>query len=67
MGLVKQALYKVIGRAVPTWKELTEVMLDIEIALNNRPLSYVEDDIQLQTLTPNVLVNSGTHYPRTRC
>eukprot|EP00795_Rhopilema_esculentum_P008006 gene8006-13915_t len=61
VGLVKQALYKIIGCAVLTWKELTEVMLDIEITLNSRPLSYVEDDIQLPTLTPNVLVYGGPH------
>ena len=61
VGLVKQALYKVTGRAVLTWKELTEVVLDIEIALNNRPLSYMEDDIQLPTLTPNVLVYGESH------
>ena len=34
IGLVKRA-------------ELKEVLLDIEIALNERPLSYVEDDVQL--------------------
>ena len=30
--------------------------MDSEIALNNRPLSYVEDDIQLPILTPNVMM-----------
>jgi hypothetical protein len=29
--------------------------LDVEVALNNRPLSYVEDDLQLPVLTPNAL------------
>ena len=32
------------------------VLLDVEVALNNQPLSYVEDDIQLPTLTPNALL-----------
>ena len=27
-------------------------MLDVEVALNDRPLSYVEDDVQLPVLTP---------------
>jgi hypothetical protein len=31
-------------------------MLDIELVLNNRPLSYVEDDIQIPILTPNNLM-----------
>ena len=39
-----------------SWSELEEVILDIELALNNRPLSYVEDDVQLPILTPNVMM-----------
>jgi hypothetical protein len=31
-------------------------LLDVEVALNNRPLSYVEDDLQLPVLTPNSLM-----------
>ena len=50
VGLVKRALYrrasKSSGRAKLTWNEFEEVILDVEIALNNRPLSYVEDDIR---------------------
>ena len=56
VGIVKQALYKSVGRAILTWKELEEVMLDVEVAINNRPLSYVEDDVQLPLLTPNVML-----------
>ena len=56
VGLVKQALYKSIGGANLTWSELEEVILDSEIALNNRPLSYVEEDIQLPVLTPQSMM-----------
>ena len=52
MGLVKRALYKSIGRASLFWNELEEVLLDVEITLNNRPLDYIEDDVQLPILTP---------------
>ena len=31
-------------------------MLDVEVAINNRPLSYVEDDVQLPLLNPNVMI-----------
>eukprot|EP00794_Sanderia_malayensis_P014442 gene14442-biopygen11541 len=55
VGLVKQSLYKTIGNANLKWSELEEVIIDIEVALNNRPLSYVEDDIQLPILTPNAI------------
>ena len=35
---------------------MQEVILDVVVALNNRPLGYVEDDFQLPTLTPNTLL-----------
>jgi hypothetical protein len=56
IGLVKQSFYKVVGRSSLTWKELQEVILDVEICLNNRPLAYVEDDHELPVLTPNAMV-----------
>ena len=56
VGLVKQALYKLSRRAKLTWNEFEDVILDVEIALNNRPLSYIEDDIQLPVLTPNSMM-----------
>ena len=54
--VVKQSLYKTVGRACLTRDELEEVVLDLEIHLNNRPLSYVEDDIELPIITPNALM-----------
>ena len=54
--LVKQSLYKVIGKANLKLPELKEVMLDVETILNNRPLSYVENDIQMPELTLNVMI-----------
>ena len=53
IGLMKAAFYKTVGQDLLTWEELTEVLLDIEVTLNNRPLSYLEGDVQLPTLTPN--------------
>ena len=50
---MKQALYKSIGHGNLRWKELEEVLLDVETTINNRPLSYVEDDVQMPVLTPN--------------
>ena len=35
------ALYKSMGRASLVWNELEEVLLDVEVALNNRPLSWL--------------------------
>ena len=39
-----------------TRAELEEVLLDIEIILNNRPLTYPEEKIDYSILTPNSLL-----------
>ena len=57
IGIVKRSLHKSVGRAKLTLSELEEVLLDVETILNNRPLSYVEDDIQMPILTPNSLMH----------
>ena len=46
-GLVKNVLKKVIGCGLLSCQELEEVLLNVEITLNERPLSYVEDDVAL--------------------
>ena len=56
VGLVKNAFYKTIGCGLLSWAELEEVQLDVEITLNDRPLSYVEDDVALPILTPNSMM-----------
>lgn len=56
IGLVKAALHKTIGHGMLSWGELEEVLLDVETTLNNRPLGYMEDDVQLPTLTPNTML-----------
>ena len=52
IGIVKNAVYKMIGAATLSWAELSEVIFDVEIQINRRPLSYVEDDVEMPTLTP---------------
>ena len=79
IGLVKQSLYKTIGNGFLTLTELRDVILDVEVTLNNRPLSYVENDLQYLILTPNSFLygrlsplakvgtsSSGTHDLRKR-
>ena len=36
--------------------------MDIQIVLNNRPLTYCEDDVQLPVLTPNLLILGKANY-----
>ena len=45
-----------------TWLELEENVLDNEIAMNNRPLCYLEDDVQLPVLTPNTMLHTQPTY-----
>lgn len=56
IGVVKSTLNKTIGNGLLWWKELQEVLLDVEVTLNNRPLSYVQNDVQMPLLTPNALL-----------
>ena len=39
-----------------TKQELEEVLLDIAIVLNNQPLMYIEDDIQMPVLITDTLL-----------
>ena len=61
IGLVKNAFNKVIGCGLLSWQELEEVLVDVEITLNDRPLSYVEDDVALPILTPNSMMFPTTN------
>ena len=56
IGLIKVSLYRTIEKAQLTWAELEEVFLDIEIMLNNRPLPYIEKEIDYPILTPNSFI-----------
>ena len=62
IGLFKSSFYKSIGNGVLTWSELEEIVLNIEIAMNNRPLCYLEDDVQLPALTPNTMLHTQPTY-----
>ena len=56
IGVIKQALYKSLGRTSLRWSKLEDVLLDVEINMNNRPLTYIEEDIQRSILTPNSMI-----------
>ena len=62
IAIMKNALYKSIGRAVLTFKEMEDVMLETQMVMNNRPLSYCEGDVRLSMLTPNVLIWGKEDY-----
>ena len=63
IGLIKQILFMAIGKAHLKWAELEEVLL-VLVNLNNRPLTYIEDDIAHQPFTPNsILLGHGVVLP----
>ena len=55
---VKRCLRKTIGRTTLTFEELRTVTVEIEATLNNRPLTYIYDDIKgiFCCLTPPDLI-----------
>ena len=53
IDLIKARLYRTIGKAKLTWAELEEVLLNIKIILNNRSLTYIEEEIDYLILIPN--------------
>lgn len=61
IGVVKSSMYKAIGGATLTWAELSEVLLDVETQINRRPLSYVDDDVELPILTPSTFLYQRTN------
>ena len=57
IGLTKNALKKVLGRAQITLPELQTIIVEIEAILNDRPLTYVSTDIDdEEALTPSHLL-----------
>ena len=56
IGVIKQALYKFLGRTSLRWSELEEALLNVETNMSNRPLIYKEEDIQCPILTPNSII-----------
>ena len=62
IGVVKSSMYKAIGGATLTWSKLSEVLLGVETQINRRPLSYVEDDVELPILTPATFLYQRTNH-----
>ena len=56
VGIMKSCLSKVVGKALLTFAELEETLLDIECFMNNRPLCYMGEEFDQPTITPNILI-----------
>ncbi|MEO0900444.1 MAG: hypothetical protein AAFY71_28805, partial [Bacteroidota bacterium] len=51
--VVKQCLYKTLGRTTPRFSEFITLLSDVQKVVNNRPLTYRSEENELNILTPN--------------
>ena len=61
--LIKDCLYKTIGRQIIPYFNLLTTLSDIECVLNNRPLTYCCKDNDAEVITPNHLLCPGKCVP----
>ncbi|GFX93988.1 integrase catalytic domain-containing protein [Trichonephila clavipes] len=41
---IEDPLRKILGKALLTFEELSTILSEVEVIINHRPLTYVEDD-----------------------
>ncbi|GBN46289.1 hypothetical protein AVEN_41284-1, partial [Araneus ventricosus] len=64
---VKEPLRKILGKTLLTFDELSTILSEVEVIVNNRPLTYVENDPgEPEPLTPAHFLELGygdSKYP----
>ncbi|XP_064620787.1 uncharacterized protein LOC135483687 [Lineus longissimus] len=53
IGLTKTSLKKVLGRAFVSVDELNTLLIEVEAGLNDRPLTYISEDVDVSPLSPS--------------
>ena len=56
---LKRTFNQTIGKSLLNFKELEDVLVDIEISRNNHPLTYQREEFDSQPLTPTMLIFGG--------
>ena len=57
MGVIKNCLKKVIGKAKLNFEELNTVIVGIEKCVNSRPLTYLSEEHEDTVITPNHFIH----------
>lgn len=60
---IKQCLYKSLGRSTVDESRFVTSLSDIQLAINNRPLTYRDRDNSIEVVTPNHLISVGDTFP----
>ncbi|XP_052268500.1 uncharacterized protein LOC127869883 [Dreissena polymorpha] len=56
IGVTNSAVKKILGRSFVTLKELQTIIVEIEAIINDRPLTYVSEDINdTESISPSFL------------
>ena len=64
IAIVKSSLKKVLGKSYLTYFELYTTLSEIENIMNSRPLTYLNEDQFLESLTPNHLIYGCSLHSR---
>ena len=55
--MFKSPFRKAVANGTLSWSKLSDIVLDVEIAINGCPLSYVEEEVKLPVLTPSSMLH----------
>ncbi|XP_065064762.1 uncharacterized protein LOC135690986 [Rhopilema esculentum] len=57
LGITKSALFKTMRKAKLTFRELENMLIEVEGMINNRPLTYQTSDLEEEPFTPNHMIH----------
>ncbi|KAG1713941.1 hypothetical protein GQR58_002015 [Nymphon striatum] len=61
--IFKQVFYKTIGKRTIPYSNFITTVSDIQLILNNRPLTYCSRNNDIDIITPNHLISPGINFP----
>ena len=60
IGITKSVLKRVLGNALVTIDELATIVVEVEARINNRPITYIDSEEDIEALTPSHLLYGKT-------